>query len=114
MSCGAKSSRACRVEVEPSAGALLQRLLERLPGGEVDDGPRLGGDPGLGSAGPVELGGNSAAGEHGVPGRSTAGAALVGPLVALCSRLVRGLLDRSGGVTGGAEPHDQGSDQVLA
>ena len=96
-------------EVEPSVGALLQRLLERLAGGEVNDGPRFGGDPGVGGAGPVELGGNAAAREDGVPGSRTAGGALVGSLVALGSGPVGGSLDRFGGVTGGAEPHDQGT-----
>ena len=114
MSCGAKSSRACRVKVEPSARALLQRLLERLPGSEVNDGSRLGGDPGVGSARPVELGGHAAAREDGVPGSRTAGGALVGSLVALGSGLVGGSLDRFGGVTGGAEPHDQGTGFVFA
>jgi hypothetical protein len=63
VSCGAKSFRACRVEVEPSAGALLKCPLECLPGGEVNDGSRLGGEAGVGSASPLELGGNAAAGE---------------------------------------------------
>src|SRR5215212_6225215 len=103
-----------RVKVEPSAGALLQRLLERLAGGEVDDGPRLGGERGVGGASPLELGGDAAAREDGGPGSCGAGAALVGPLIALCSGLVGGPLSRPGGVTGGAEPHDQGTDLVLA
>jgi hypothetical protein len=102
-----------RVEVEPSARALLQRLLERLSGGEVDDESRLGDEPDVGGAGPVELGSHAAAREDGVPGSCGAGAALVGPLIALCSGLVGGLLDRPGGVTGGAEPNDQGADQVF-
>jgi hypothetical protein len=73
--------------VEPSAGALLQLLLERLAGGEVNDGSRLGDERGVGSASPLELGGNAAAREDGVPGSRTAGAALVGSFVALCSGL---------------------------
>jgi hypothetical protein len=44
------------VEVEPSAGALLQCLLERLAGGEVNDGSRLGDEPGVGSASPYGAG----------------------------------------------------------
>src|SRR4030095_7458589 len=102
-----------RVEVKPSTGALLQRPLERLSGGEGKDGPRLGDEPGVGSAGPGEPGGHAAAREDGVPGRGPAGA-LVGPLEALGSGLVGGPLDGRGGVTGGAEPYDQGPNLVFA
>jgi hypothetical protein len=114
VSCGAKLSRACGVEVEPSARALLQRPLERLAGGEGKDGPRLGDERGVGSAGPGELGGHAAAREDGVPGRCPAGGALVGSLVALGSGLVGGPLDGRSGVAGGAEPYDQGPNLVFA
>src|SRR5215213_3595199 len=103
------------VKVEPAVRALLECLSECEARGETDGGRSLVGERGVGIAGRVQLGGDAAPREHGVPGGRRPGRVWFGPLVASCPGLVGGLLDRAGGVTGRGQARNQllGADDVV-
>jgi hypothetical protein len=80
-----------RVELEPSAGALLEGPAELLAGGEAENGGDCAGDLGPARLRGRDPDGDAAAGEHAVPhggeGRRLALDQLVGPYSWLGERL---------------------------
>src|SRR5829696_8245359 len=86
------------VEVESSVGSSIEFLVETAAGGEAQGGRRLLGEAGVGGARRVELGGDAAAGEDGVPGGAGSGPCGLGAFVASGPGLSGGALDRAAGV----------------